>query len=336
MKKTSITIFVLFLAAAVFQGCVANNGKNTPQLAQAPAVIPGNAPLSGDGKPVVYMTSDISPAGLDAIYKALGRKAAGKVAVKISTGEPGGHHFLSPALIKNLVQSVNGTIVESNTAYGGRRANTALHKQVAIDHGFAAIAPIDIQDENGSVSLPVLRGKNLKENFIGSNFGNYDFYLVLSHFKGHQMGGFGGALKNISIGIASSEGKSWIHSGGKSKRGISGNQTTFLESMAEAAGSVMDSLGEKIMYINVMNHLSVDCDCSSNPAPPEMDDIGILGSLDPVALDRACVDLIYAADTKRGASLRQRIESRNGTLILDHAQSLGLGSQQYELVLIDG
>jgi uncharacterized Fe-S center protein len=282
------------------------------------------------------MTSDISPAGLASIYTALGRKAVGKVAVKISTGEPGGHHFLSPALIKNLVQSVNGTIVESNTAYGGRRANTALHKQVAVDHGFAAIAPVDILDENGSVSLPVLRGKNLKENFAGSHFGNYDFYLVLSHFKGHQMGGFGGALKNISIGIASSEGKSWIHSGGKNKRGISGNQTVFLESMAEAAGSVIDRLGEKIMYINVMNYLSIDCDCSSNPAPPEMDDIGILGSLDPVALDKACVDLIYAADTKRSASLRQRIESRNGTHILDHAQSLGLGSQQYRLVLIDG
>jgi uncharacterized Fe-S center protein len=336
MKKTLLKYFVLLLIAAAFQGCVANNGKNTPQLAQAPSVFPKNAELPDDGTPIVYMTSDISPAGLISIYEALGRKAVGKVAVKISTGEPGGHHFLSAALIKNLVQSVNGTIVESNTAYGGRRANTAMHKQVAIDHGFAAIAPVDILDENGSVSLPVLRGTNLKENFAGSHFGNYDFYLVLSHFKGHQMGGFGGALKNISIGIASSEGKSWIHSGGRSKRGIAGNQTVFLEAMAEAAGSFSDSLGKKIMYINVMNHLSIDCDCNSNPAPPEMDDIGILGSLDPVALDRACVDLIYAADTKRSASLRRRIESRNGTHILDHAQSLGLGSQQYELVLIDG
>jgi uncharacterized Fe-S center protein len=285
------------------------------------------------------MTTDISPAGLAAIYEALGHKVSGKVAVKLSTGEPGGHHFLDPSLIKDLVQSVEGTIVECNTAYGGKRAGTAMHKQVAIDHGFTAIARVDIMDEDGSISLPFAPGKNITEDFVGAHFADYDSFLVLSHFKGHAMGGFGGAVKNISIGIASSEGKAWIHSGGKSKTSAfgSGNtQDAFLESMAEAAGAVMNNLGEDIVYISVMNHLSVDCDCSSNPAPPEMDDIGILASLDPVALDKACVDQVYASDTKRSASLRQRIESRNGLHTLDHAEALGLGSQQYTLVMIDG
>jgi uncharacterized Fe-S center protein len=295
------------------------------------------APAGSGAVPRVYMTTDISPAGLAAMYDALGRKLNGKVAVKISTGEPGGHHFLDPNLIKGLVQSVNGAIVESNTAYGGRRASTALHKLVAQEHGFTAIAPVDILDEDGSLSLPVAGGKNLKENFVGAHFANYDSYLVLSHFKGHAMGGFGGAIKNISIGIASTEGKAWIHSGGKSKTNAFGGskQDPFLESMAEAAGAVMNSLGENIVYISVMNHLSVDCDCSSNPAPPEMDDIGILASLDPVALDRACVDQVYASDTTRSASLRQRIETRNGMHTLDHAEALGLGSQQYELVMVN-
>jgi uncharacterized Fe-S center protein len=286
--------------------------------------------------PKVYMTTDISPAGLAAMYETLGRKLPGKVAVKLSTGEPGGHHFLSPDLIKDLVQSLDGTIVECNTAYGGRRASTAIHKQVAADHGFTAIAPVDIMDEEGSISLPFVKGKNITEDLVGSHFAQYDSYLVLSHFKGHAMGGFGGAIKNISIGIASSEGKSWIHSGGKSKTGIRGDQNVFLESMAEAAGAVMDNLGERIVYINIMNHLSIDCDCSSNPAPPELDDIGILASLDPVALDRACVDQIYASDTQRSASLRQRIESRNGKHTLDHAEALGLGSQKYELIMLNG
>jgi uncharacterized Fe-S center protein len=297
-----------------------------------------NSPKQGQFRetPKVYMTTDISPAGLAAIYEILDRKLPGKVAVKLSTGEPGGHHFLSPDLIKDLVQSLDGTIVECNTAYGGRRTRTAIHKQVAADHGFTAIAPVDIMDEEGSISLPFAKGKNITEDLVGSHFTRYDSYLVLSHFKGHAMGGFGGAIKNISIGIASSEGKSWIHSGGKSKTGIRGDRDAFLESMAEAAGAVMDNLGERIVYINVMNHLSVDCDCSSNPAPPELDDIGIFASLDPVALDKACVDQIYASDTRRSASLRQRIESRNGKHTLDHAEALGLGSQKYELIMLNG
>jgi uncharacterized Fe-S center protein len=212
---------------------------------------------------------------------------------------------------------------------------------VAIDHGFTAIAPVDILDEDGSVSLPFANGKNITENFAGSHFRNYDFYLILSHFKDHPFAGFGGAIKNMSIGIVSSEGKFWIHSGGKSKTGFGDMvkrecpDIAFLESMAEAAGSVINYLGGNILYISVMNNLSVDCDCMSNPAPPELDDIGILGSLDPVALDKACIDQIYISDTQRSASLRERIESRNGTYTLEHVESLRLVSQHYELITIN-
>jgi uncharacterized Fe-S center protein len=284
----------------------------------------------------VYFTSDISPAGMMAVYSALEQKpdsaaiTSGKVAIKVSTGEPPNSNYLRPELIKNLVQSLNGTIVESNTAYGGRRASTALHKQVAIDHGFTAIASIDILDENGSISLPVRGGTRLTENFVGSHFTNYDYYVVLSHFKGHAMAGLGGAIKNISIGIASSEGKSWIHTGGTAKRGIFGDQNAFLDSVAEAGKSVVDSLNGRILYINVMNRLSVDCDCVGSPAEPDMHDIGILASLDPVALDKACVDLVYAAPD--GETLIERMESRNGIRTINHGAEIGLGSLQYELV----
>lgn len=292
---------------------------------------------TGDSKttPTVYMTRDISPEGLMDVYKALGREPAGNVAVKLSTGEAGNTHYLSPDLIKDLVQSVNGTIVECNTAYGGSRASTAMHMQVAKDHGFTAIADVDIMDADGSISLPVEGGTRLTENFVGGHFANYDSFLVLSHFKGHAMGGFGGAIKNISIGIASSEGKSWIHSGGTRRSGFGGEQDAFLESMAEAAKAVSDSLdnGQNIMYINVMNHLSIDCDCDGNPTEPDMHDIGIVASTDPVALDQACVDLIYAAED--GQSLIKRIESRNGIHTLEHAEAIGLGSRTYELVSLD-
>jgi uncharacterized Fe-S center protein len=337
MKKIITVTFLLTLMVLLFSSAGSKESGPDP-AGKTPESQGTSVTAAPSGSlPVVYMTTDISPASLTAIYKALGREVKGKVAVKISTGEPGGHHFLDPLLIKDLVQSVNGTIVESNTAYGGKRASTAMHKQVAIDHGFTAIARVDILDEDDSLSLPFAKGKNIQEDFVGSHFANYDSCLVLSHFKGHAMGGFGGAIKNISIGFASSMGKAWIHSAGKSKTNPwGGPQDAFLESMAEAAGAVMNSYGDKIVYISVMNHLSVDCDCSSNPAPPEMDDIGILASLDPVALDKACVDQVYASDTRRSASLRQRIESRNGLHTLDHAEALGLGSQKYQLVRIDG
>ncbi len=291
----------------------------------------------------VFFSEDISPGGLVNIYNNVTKehKLAGKVAVKLHSGEPGGHHFPAPVLVKDLVQSLKGTIVECNTAYKGKRFQTEEHKKVMADHGFTAIAPIDIMDEKGSISLPFPTGKNIKENFVGASFANYDSFLILSHFKGHAMGGFGGALKNMSIGIASGEGKMWIHTAGTTRSldnfssAFNTDQQLFLESMAEAAGSIITSLGKNnLVYINLMNNLSVDCDCDSNPAPPEMKDVGILASLDPVALDRACVDLVYATNKAESGALRERIESRKGTHTIDHAEKLGLGSQRYKLIRI--
>ncbi|MGN0763012.1 MAG: DUF362 domain-containing protein [Aristaeellaceae bacterium] len=281
------------------------------------------------------MTTDISPRGLMAVYEALGREAKGnRVAVKISTGEDGSN-YLRVDLIGDFVRAVNGTIVECNTAYGGRRASTARHLQLAADHGYTAIADVDILDADGSATLPVIGGNVLQENYVGEHLLHYDFLIVLSHFKGHAMAGFGGALKNLSIGCASSEGKAWIHSGGTGGNMWSGEQNAFLEAMAEAAQSVVHAFGngERALYINVMNRLSVDCDCDGNPAEPDMHDIGILASLDPVALDQACIDLVYAAQD--GDNLVRRIESRNGLHILEHADAIGFGSREYELIRID-
>ena len=288
--------------------------------------------------PKVYMFKEISPENLVKIYEALGREATGKVAVKLSTGEPGGHNFLQPALIKDLVQKVKGTIVECNTAYGGGRADTENHLKAAKDHGFTAIAPVDIMDAEGEVALPVKGGKHLKEDFVGSHYLKYDLTIVLSHFKGHAMGGFGGAIKNISIGIASSAGKAWIHSAGKTKGNPWGNlppQDDFLESMAEAAKAIVDHCGDKILYISVANNLSVDCDCDSSPEDPKMGDIGILASLDPVALDKACTDLVRASEDHGKIHLIERIDSRNGMHTLEYGEKIGLGSQKYELVKLD-
>lgn len=300
-----------------------------------------NSPSKEESKkslPKVYMVKEISPESLLRIYEALGREATGKVAVKISTGEPGGNNYLKPALIGDLVKKVNGTIVECNTAYGGGRANTTAHLQAAKDHGFTAIAEIDIMDAEGETALPVKGGKHLKEDFVGSHFLNYDFTIILSHFKGHAMGGFGGAIKNMSIGIASSAGKAWIHSAGKTKDDPWSNlpeQDDFLESMAEAAKAIADHCGEKILYISVANNLSVDCDCASAPEDPKMGDIGILASLDTVALDKACVDQVYSSPDHGRIHLIERMESRHGIHTLVHAEKLGMGSQKYELILLD-
>ena len=292
-------------------------------------------PEAAQGTPVVYMTQEITPEGLMAVYQALQWEPQGRVAVKLSTGEPPASNYLRPELIAGLVQSLDGTIVECNTAYGGSRAETAMHYQVAEDHGFTAIADFQILDEEGSMTLPVQGGTRLSENYVGADFDDYDSYLVLSHFKGHSMAGYGGAIKNISIGLGSSEGKAWVHSAGSSRTNPwGGDQDAFLESMAEAGKSVSDYLGDQIVYINVMNRLSVDCDCDGNPAEPDMHDIGILASTDPVALDQACIDLVYSAED--GQSLVNRIESRNGLHTLEHAQQIGLGSRSYELVSIDG
>lgn len=286
----------------------------------------------GSLSPTVYMTADITSEGLMNVYQALQASPEGNIAVKLSTGEPGSN-FLRTDLIGGLVQSLQAAIVECNTAYGGSRANTAMHYQVAEDHGYTEIANVDIMDENGSMTLPVTGGSNLKENYVGANFANYDYYVVLSHFKGHSMAGYGGAIKNISIGIALAEGKGHIHSGGTGGSIWSGEQDAFLESMAEAGKSVVDYLDGNILYINVMNRLSVDCDCDGNPAEPDMHDIGILASFDPVALDQACVDLVYGAED--GSSLIERIESRNGLHTLEHAEDIGLGNRQYQLISID-
>ena len=294
-------------------------------------------------KSPVFFTPVISYQSLLNIYSKVSeeKNLPGKTAVKLHSGEPGGHYYPKPYLIENLVQSLNGTIVECNTAYPGERSNTESHKQVLKDHGFNAIAPVEILDENGSVKLEVPRGKHIKENYVGAGFSDYNSFLVLSHFKGHAMAGFGGAIKNMSIGIASVEGKMWIHTAGLTgdvddfKLCFETEQNRFLESMAEASLSIESALSGNIIYINLMNNLSVDCDCDNDPAPPEMSDIGILASLDPVALDKACVDLIYEADKERSASLRERFEERNGKHVLDYAESIGLGSKAYDLVLLD-
>lgn len=293
-----------------------------------------NALVSGnDDLPKVYFTEEITPDALMRIYQSLGRKAEGQnVAVKVTTGEPGGNNFLKPAFMRDLVQSVKGTIIECNTAYGGPRSTSEAHLKAARDHGFMDIAKVDIMDADGEVELPVRNGSWLKKDIVGKNYMDYDFTVILSHFKGHAMGGFGGAIKNMSIGIASSHGKAWIHSAGRStdQTEVWNNlppQDDFLEAMAEAASAIANHAGDKIIYISVMNNLSVDCDCDSSPEDPKMGDVGILASLDPVALDKACVDLVYASTDHGKIHLIERMESRNGIHTLDHAEKLGMGSQ---------
>lgn len=286
--------------------------------------------------PIVYYISDITPESLIEIYNALNWTPDGKVAVKLSTGEPPASNYLDPDLIKDLVQMVDGTIVECNTAYGGDRSSTAMHYQVAEDHGFTDIADFQILDEDGSMSIPVENGTRLDENFVGAAFGDYDSYLVLSHFKGHAMAGFGGAIKNISIGLGSSEGKAWIHSGGTSRGSMwGGSQDAFLEAMGDAGKAVSDHLGngEQIIYINVMNRLSIDCDCDGHPAEPDIHDIGILASTDPVAVDQACIDFIWVSEGNE--SFVNRVEDRNGLHTLENAEAIGLGSRTYQLINID-
>ena len=290
--------------------------------------------------PIVYFIHDITPESLVKVYEAMGWKPQGKVGVKISTGESEKSNHLRPALIGDLVKKIDGTIVECNTAYGGNRASNAMHKQVAKDRGYTAIAPFDLQDEEGSMTIPVKGGKRLKEDYVGSHFKDYGSYLVLSHFKGHAMAGFGGAIKNLSIGFGSgtsskNSGKALIHSGGKSAtHAWGGEQLAFLEAMADAAKGVCDYMdgGKNIAFVNVLNRLSVDCDCSGNPAEPDMHDIGIIASLDPLAADQAAIDMVYAAPDSK--SLRQRIERQQGLHTLDAAAEIGLGKRNYRLVEI--
>ena len=304
-----------------------------------------SAPKSDATPAKVYMTTDISAEGLVRVYEALGVEATGKVAVKISTGEPGGKNYLKPALIKDLVQKVGGTIVECNTAYAGRRNTTEAHLEAAREHGFFDIANVDIMDAEGEIKIPVKDTTHIKYNIVGKNLASYDFMINLAHFKGHAMGGFGGVLKNQSIGNASSRGKAYIHSAGRNEEvakiwKFTDDQIGFLESMAAAAQSVHDYFGngERIIYINVMNNMSIDCDCDSHPADPLLKDVGILASTDPVALDKACLDIVFNIEPTEGndnGPLLERIASKHGTHIVDYAEQIGLGSKQYELVNID-
>ncbi len=302
-----------------------------------PASTGESVPQTADGIPIVFFTSDISPNGLVKAYEALHWQPSGSVAVKISTGEPPASNYLRPELISDLVRKLNGTIVECNTAYGGSRSGTAMHKQVAADHGFTAIAPFDLLDEDGETEWPVTGGVRLNRAIVGSHAENYTDWVILSHFKGHAMAGFGGAIKNVAIGMSSPRGKVYVHTAGTKTRGSIwySDQDAWLEALGEMVTGVRDHIGEEhIIYINVMNRLSVDCDCDGNPAEPDMHDIGILASFDPVALDQACIDLVYAAPNS--ASLIRRIERQHGLHTLEHAEEIGLGSRMYTLEDIDG
>lgn len=289
----------------------------------------------------VYYTKEITPESLVKIYEAVGYPLSGKVGVKISTGEPGGHNYLKPELIHKLVSHVKGTIVENCTAYGGKRQALEDHLKCVEDHGFTKIANVDILDAEGEFAIPTREGcKHLKEDIVGSHLANYDSILMLSHFKGHAMGGFGGALKNMSIGVASTKGKLNIHSAGAENQEQAyvwshlPAQDDFLESMAEACSAVMDYYAQKggIVYVNVINNLSVDCDCDSHPEDPCMADIGIVASLDPVAADRASLDFIYKSNDPGREHFLERVETRHGAHTIEEAVNLGLGTTFYELV----
>lgn len=286
-------------------------------------------------KAKVFFTKEITPETMIKMYKALGVELPGKVAVKVHSGEVGNQNFIRPSFMKPMVDHVKGTIVECNAAYEGKRNTTDAHWETMKLHGWTDIAPVDIMDEEGEMELPVPEGKRIQVNYVGAHLANYDSMLVLSHFKGHPMGGFGGALKNISIGIASSHGKAYIHGSGKPEEIWTGDHDSFLESMADADKSIVKHFGDKIAFINVMRNMSVDCDCVAKAADPCMKDIGILASLDPVALDQACIDMVYQSDDPGKAELIERIESRNGTLTIKAAEAVGAGTREYELVNVD-
>ena len=339
MKKA-----LLALAAAMMMVGCNSQKQETPAEAKV------------DGEAVVYLTKDITPEGLVAIYKALGVEATGKVAVKISTGEGSNPNYLKPELIKDLVMLVDGTIVECNTAYGSgpgneqdERNRTANHWKVIERHGFTPLFKVDIMDEEGEIRIPVVDTTHLKYDIVGGHIANYDFMIALNHFKGHPMGGYGGALKNLSIGCASANGKAYIHSAGKMEvldmaklwtPEFIGDQDGFLESMAAAAQGVVNYFQQKkgIIYISVMNNMSIDCDCVDHPEPVKLADYGILASTDPVALDQACVDIInnmQVTDGNDPTDLISRIDKQHGTHTIDHAEKIGLGTKKYTLVCID-
>lgn len=286
-------------------------------------------------KSIVFFTRDISPEGVLKIYKALNADLTGRVAVKVHSGEKGNQNFLRPDFWQLLMEYVGGTIVECNTAYEGMRNVTDKHIQLMKEHGWSEFYDVDIMDAEGpDLVLDIDNGKRIKKNYVGKNLTNYDSLLVLSHFKGHPMGGFGGALKQLSIGIASSYGKAYIHGGGDTSDYWETEQDIFLESMADAAASVVKFFNGKAAYINVMKNMSVDCDCCAVAEDPCMKDIGVLASFDPVAIDKACIDLVYASDDPGRDHLIERIESLNGILTVNASAALEVGSLEYELIEI--
>lgn len=286
-------------------------------------------------KSKVYFTRTINKEKVIEMYQKLGIQLSGKVAVKVHSGEKGNQNFLRPEFMKDIIDYVQGTVVECNTAYEGARNTTEKHKKTMEEHGWSKLYTVDIMDSEEDMELPVEKGKHLKINYVGSHLKNYDSMLVLSHFKGHPMGGFGGALKNLSIGIASSYGKAVIHGAGNPDEIWTSNHDSFLESMAEASSTITKYFKGKIAYINIMCNMSVDCDCCAKAEDPKIKDIGMLSSLDPVALDQACVDLVYNSDDEGKKDLIERMESRNGIHIVETAYELEIGNREYELIEID-
>lgn len=320
-------------AMLALTACAKNQSENQGDVAY-------EASTEQNDSATVYFIKDVTPENLVKIYKALGRDAKGKVAVKISTGESEKTGYIRPDFMAPLLKEFDGTIVECNTAYNGQRNTTENHRKAIAQRGFEKVAPVEILDAEGDTLLPLEGGRHLKGHLVGKGYTDYDFTVVLSHFKGHAMGGFGGALKNISIGLASSDGKSYIHSAGKTDKveeiwSNIADQDDFLESMAEASKVIVDYCGDNILFINVANKLSVDCDCDGNPHAPEMGDLGIFASLDPVALDQACVDAVYNSPDPGKAALIERMESRHGIHTLEAADSIGVGTRAYRLVTLE-
>ena len=285
-------------------------------------------------KAKVYFTKDITPESVLRLYKALGVNLPGKVAVKVHSGEPGNQNFLRPDFWRDMINYVGGTVVECNTAYAGKRNTTEAHLETFHNNGWDEF-PIEILDAEGPDTVLEMKGNVIQKNYVGKGMANYDSMLVLSHFKGHPMGGYGGAIKQLSIGCASAFGKAYIHGAGEPDKLWTADHDLFLESMADSAMSVIDFFKGNVAYINVMKNMSVDCDCCAVAEDPCIKDIGILASLDPIAIDKACVDLVYNCDDPKKGHLIERIESRNGTLTIDKAAALGYGTKDYELICLD-
>jgi uncharacterized Fe-S center protein len=348
MKSKVIIVLSLLLTFALLAGCQ-REGITPPGDAPSGTVSPSESPTAtAEETPettgqvnvetaTVYFTTDVSPEGLSAVYEALGIAPGegDKVAVKVNTGEPPSSNYLRQELIGDFVKGLNGTYVECNTAYGGQRASAAMHYQVAADHGFE---PIVLMDDDAEIEIPIEGGLRLETGTVGTHIGDFNFHIVLSHFRGHQIAGYGGALKQLSIGYGSFHGKNLIHTAGNNaNQWFGGEQNEFLEAMADASKGVVNYVegldNGQIIFINVMNNLSIDCDCNGNPAEPDIHDIGILASTDPVALDQACIDLVYEAEGNE--SFVRRVEGQNGVHVIEAAEQIGLGSRTYDLIDIN-